>query len=123
MNSLQLDLFQTVAEHHFPSAPFEPETFRAGEYAVIIELGSFGYYYGERCYVHEVLEDGYRVEICEGLVWGRPWCKDGTMLEVPFSALGRYDAETHYRIGAHWCPTVEDMIAYRSTYDTRSMLI
>jgi hypothetical protein len=121
---LELELFEPVVEHLFPTGPIIFDTFAAGEYAVITEIGSFGYYYGERCYVHEVLDDGYRVEICEGLVWGRPWCKDGTMLEVPKTALSRYDHESHMGFGAHFVPGVEFFLRYPSyEYDTNSTLV
>lgn len=125
-DQLELCFCEQITEHHFPTATRQEENeprFHTGDYATINGLGSWGYYLFERCYVHEVLADGYRVEICEGLVWGKPWCKDGTILEVPFSALGGYDARTHYRIGAHWVPTVEQMMNYRWEYETNSVLI
>lgn len=120
----QLELF-TSAIDEAPARVFdEPEPFFVGEYAIVSEICADGYYLWERCYIHEVLPDGYRIEICEGIVWGKPWCKDGTMITVSKTGLSRYDAETHYRTGAHWVPQVEWFIRYPDyNYDTHSALV
>lgn len=116
---LELDLFEQPTHKH----ACVPEQFHVGDYAIVSGLCHDGYYLWERCYVHEVLPDGYRVEICEGLVWGRPWSKDGTMITVSKIGLSRYDAETHYSLGAHWVPSIEDIMKRKHEYDTHSILI
>lgn len=120
IGQLELDLFGQPA--HKPA--YIPEPFHVGDYAVVAEICHDGYYLWERCYVHEVLPDGYRVEICEGLVWGKPWYKDGTMITVSKTGLSRYDAETHYGQGAHWVPSLEFFMRNPDyEYDTHSALI
>ena len=113
---LEFDLFENKT--------YEQEQFLPGEYAVVSEICKDGYYLWERCYVHEVLPDGYHVEICEGLTWGQPWYKDGTMITVSKSGLSRYDADTHYRTGAHWLPSVDWLVRHPGIhYDSHSVLV
>lgn len=98
---------------------------KPGEYAVVSEICADGFYLFERCYIHEVLPDGYLVEICEGMVWGKPWSKDGDMIHVSFSGLSDYRHEIHYGIGAHYIPTVDEIVRIGSfhAHDTHSRLV
>lgn len=116
--------YNTLEKHHYTTGPISFDVFKGGEYAVVSEICHDGYFLGERCYVHEVLPDGYRVEICEGIVWGRPWSKDGTMITVSKMGLSRYYHELHYRQGAYWVPPVE-FFTWKPdyVYDTHSPLI
>lgn len=118
---LELDLFETDTTKH---KHYKPEPFFVGEYATVSEICADGYFLWERCYVHEVLTDGYRVEICEGIVWGKPWSKDGTMITVSKNGLSHYYPETFYSHGAHYVPTVEYFLRNpRYEYDTHSVLV
>ena len=122
MNSLQLEF--DLVEHVESKVHYEPDTFVVGEYAIVSEICADGYYLWERCYVHEVLPDGYRVEICEGIFWGRPWCKDGSMITVSRTGLSKYYPDITYGQGAHFVPTIEFFLRNPSyVYDTHSTLV